>query len=695
MSTVKNFVIKDSTVNEVLLGKKYKLEFYQRGYRWTEKETYELLTDLTNSFTSSYVEGDAPESVEGYAQYLLGDVVIANKEYETETGKNSRAAFIVDGQQRLTTLTLLFIYLLSKQDNMTQLTSYISSEKYGKKNFVIDVPIRKDVMNYLLSGNKDAKKEANFKNSSLEEKNIIQNYAAIKRFFKENAFDTQKLELFTYWLEERVVLGKNTVNDISSAYGVFEAMNTRGRNLTNAELLKGLVINYSGNDTEKKEAEKLWLKVFNKFEKEEDFDKFVKVFIQGRYAHHFKTHDISLMTNQGFFRLENWFYKFIKNVEEESFSSSKTEGFDFLEKLDYYSDLYFDILSKTKNVTPGFEKMAYFNSFLNHDWINVYFCAIEHNDDKKEEKIKIVTEFVDLLSGTAFFGSRTNIKNNGVNQKTIHGVRTAMEQSRDSSDTDFLRYALHKNITKEYADKPVYTENIENTSISAGNSTQKKNVLYTLLRVSNFLELTDGKSDMFINYENGKYQIEHLLSSVHSVNSSNEQEFIDKEDFQMWRDRIGALGILDKSTNASFQDMPYSEKVDKYTAHNRFLGMLSSISYREDGGIANSPRLNRLVEKHPEIKGYLKPVEKVGKAEISQRTLLIGALCKIIWNPENLLSLKGTDFETSEQLLEHYASIYDSNANNDNNANTVVLEGTTYEQYMLFDTEKERELISA
>ena len=200
---------------------------------------------------------------------------------------------------------------------------------------------------------------------------------------------------------------------------------------------------------------------------------------------------------------------------------------------------------------------------------------------------------------------------------------------------------------------------------------------------------------MFINYENGKYQVEHLLSSVHSVNSSNEQEFIDKEDFQMWRDRIGALGILDKSTNASFQDMPYSEKVDKYTAHNRFLGMLSSISYREDGGIANSPRLNRLAEKHPEIKGYLKPVEKVGKAEISQRTLLIGALCKIIWNPENLLSLKGTDFETSEQLLEHYASIYDSNANNDNNANTVVLEGTTYEQYTLFDTEKERELISA
>jgi hypothetical protein len=61
----------------------------------------ELIDDLTSKFLESYQSGDEPDAVESYGHYFLGSIIISDRDGQK---------FVIDGQQRLTSLTLILIY---------------------------------------------------------------------------------------------------------------------------------------------------------------------------------------------------------------------------------------------------------------------------------------------------------------------------------------------------------------------------------------------------------------------------------------------------------------------------------------------------------------------------------------------------------------------------------------------------------
>ena len=89
-------------LRSLLGGAKFAIDYYQREYRWATKQVAELIDDLAEKFRDSYEPGDDRNSVENYGHYFLGSIIISDKE-----GRK----FIIDGQQRLTTLTLLLIHM--------------------------------------------------------------------------------------------------------------------------------------------------------------------------------------------------------------------------------------------------------------------------------------------------------------------------------------------------------------------------------------------------------------------------------------------------------------------------------------------------------------------------------------------------------------------------------------------------------
>ena len=103
MSTI---VAREKTVQALLLDKKYTIDFYQREYSWQRKHIQELLDDLEEKFLNNYKPTHARKDVQKYGQYFLGSIVL--------TAKDGRQS-VVDGQQRLTSLTLLLIYLHNQQ----------------------------------------------------------------------------------------------------------------------------------------------------------------------------------------------------------------------------------------------------------------------------------------------------------------------------------------------------------------------------------------------------------------------------------------------------------------------------------------------------------------------------------------------------------------------------------------------------
>ena len=83
---------------------KFDVDFYQREYVWQKKQLEDLINDLSNEFLKNWDNGDALENVRTYDPYFMGEIVLSMKD-------GQRSA-IIDGQQRITTFTLLLIYML-------------------------------------------------------------------------------------------------------------------------------------------------------------------------------------------------------------------------------------------------------------------------------------------------------------------------------------------------------------------------------------------------------------------------------------------------------------------------------------------------------------------------------------------------------------------------------------------------------
>src|SRR5271165_7002154 len=116
---------KGKTVRELLAGRKYSIDYYQREYKWQTKQVAELIDDLSSKFMESYEAGHERTAVAEYGHYFLGSIIVSDKDGQK---------FIIDGQQRLTTLTLLLIrlhHMLDDQEQRAQVTDLVFSQRYG------------------------------------------------------------------------------------------------------------------------------------------------------------------------------------------------------------------------------------------------------------------------------------------------------------------------------------------------------------------------------------------------------------------------------------------------------------------------------------------------------------------------------------------------------------------------------------
>ena len=100
---------------------KFDVDFYQREYVWKRKQLEDLINDLSTEFLKNWTKGDTPDKVRNYDPYFMGEIVLSLKEGE-------RSA-IIDGQQRITTFTLLLIYMLK------------TYEENNAKLYMVGVPI--------------------------------------------------------------------------------------------------------------------------------------------------------------------------------------------------------------------------------------------------------------------------------------------------------------------------------------------------------------------------------------------------------------------------------------------------------------------------------------------------------------------------------------------------------------------------
>ena len=136
---------RSKTIRELLENQKYGIDEFQREYRWDERNIQELLEDFETRFQGSYRPDHPRTQVRQYDSYFLGSIIINERD---------GLRYIIDGQQRLTSLTLLLVFLnhlQSTQDGVPRVdvSRLIFSEQFGERSFNLQIPERLDCLRAL------------------------------------------------------------------------------------------------------------------------------------------------------------------------------------------------------------------------------------------------------------------------------------------------------------------------------------------------------------------------------------------------------------------------------------------------------------------------------------------------------------------------------------------------------------------
>ena len=210
------------SVQQLLQSQSFSIDEYQREYKWERENIDELLSDLQGKFNSAYKPGDDTKKVSSYGEYFLGSIIVS---------KRNGKSYLIDGQQRVTSLTLLLIclYRIAKEKNLPVIQTIaplIFSDNLGEPKFNLDIPERLPVIDALFKGepfNPDGKDES------------IQSMYARFRDIEENDLIEdigEALPHFIYWLMTRVGLIEIATDNDNYAYSIFETMNDRGKPLS-------------------------------------------------------------------------------------------------------------------------------------------------------------------------------------------------------------------------------------------------------------------------------------------------------------------------------------------------------------------------------------------------------------------------------------------------------------------------------
>ena len=159
-----------------------------------------------------------------------------------------------------------------------------------------------------------------------------------------------------------------------------------------------------------------------------------------------------------------------------------------------------------------------------------------------------------------------------------------------------------------------------------------------LARMTDYVEVESGMASHYAEYaQRGRkgYEIEHVWADHYERHTD---EFTHPSDFQEYRNRIGGLLLLPKTFNASYGDLPYTEKRQHYLKRNLLAGSL------HEGAYSYNPGFKRFIE----TSGL--PFRAHGtfkKADIDARQDLYQQLAEQIWSPDRLL--KEAEVETSDR----------------------------------------------
>lgn len=498
---------------------------YQRPYLWGEKETDKLLEDLIDALG----ENDTVK-ISDIAPYFLGNVVLIKKSGKPE-------AEIIDGQQRLTTITILFA-VLRELMNIDDLTKYICQPKDDFEGIPARprLLLRKRDQSFFAQYIQEKEGIKELKNLDISaksetEQNIAKNVLFLLDEIEKQLPTIEKKQRLIQFLLQQCYLVVVSTSDFDSAYKIFSVLNDRGLRLDVTDILKADII---GNITksldldEKNQIEDKYTEIWEDKEEKLGRDNFKELF----------TH---LRMIRAKVKQQQKIIEELRIVFGEDFKN----GESFINQiLIPYSDNFNNLLKCNftfRSYSSEINQiLKYLSRIDNFDWKSPALLFLDKYKNDSQQILKFLTDLERLAVGLMI--QRINI-NHRITRYA--DVLKAIENKED----------LYKE------DSPLQLtqdEQIEIEKALNGNIYQQKYNKYVLLRLDELL--SDGIPD----YDSYKIiTIEHILPQNPNSDSNWVKLFI-PEERKKYVHCLGNLALLSHRKNPQAQNYDFLKKVEVY-----------------------------------------------------------------------------------------------------------------------------------
>ncbi|WP_198560028.1 DUF262 domain-containing protein [Colwellia sp. Bg11-28] len=233
---------------------KFKVPLYQRDYSWNKTHWNDLWLDIeANRHNDS--------------KHYMGSVVLVSK--------HKKQYDIIDGQQRLTTLTILVLAVVDTLKDLVKreidvennekridllITDFIGKKSLSSLNYENKIELNESNNPFFSTYLTNFRKPVNIKSEIKSNKLLFDCFNYYKDLIKEEIFkddDVSSLISFVEYISDSLLFIQITATDDLSAYLIFETLNDRGLDLSVTDLLKNYLFSIV-DESDKSHVKNIW-----------------------------------------------------------------------------------------------------------------------------------------------------------------------------------------------------------------------------------------------------------------------------------------------------------------------------------------------------------------------------------------------------------------------------------------------------
>ena len=491
----------------------FKIPIYQRSFAWHKENVRELFDDITNSYPN---------------EYFIGTIVVTDKGDYLE---------IVDGQQRLVTISLFFIAVRDflKEIGETKKADVIENEFLVKESYKEEERKQRLILNnidndfysrILIEGKK-------FEPTRASHERLIEAYDFLKSFImnKYNSEGLNGILDLTDFIKDKLLVIIVTVSDDVNAFTVFETLNDRGLILSQTDLIKNYLFNKASDRIS--EAQDKWTRFTGAIESgisEEEILNYIRYCWSSKHG----------LTREK---------ELYKNIKEKI--KNKNQVITLLSNLEKNSEIYLAILNPNHPFWSNFppECSEYIGELLELRLIQnrpLLIAILEIWKEKPEE----VKKALKLIVSWSVRNLITGAIGSGTLEKEFSRQAKLINEGKISNAKELLNSVRNLIPTDEQFQKA-----FEITSVSKAYIAR-----YYLRKIEQAcrttLELEPIKNPEKVN-------LEHILPE-NPTDLQKDWPSFDENLHKTYYRRIGNLTLLDKKMNSDIGNGPFKGKKEVY-----------------------------------------------------------------------------------------------------------------------------------